>query len=695
MTTYATGNPLGSTAAKDLYDNAQNLDQGVNGTALTFEDRLGVERISWAGMESQFQTLIVGLGYLYIGDYAAGLTITARNQIFRQDGEYWLPKASTELPYILTGTWATDSAYFLSAGDAVLRSQLTGTLGGQYVGGGLTEVASWSAMTSLSSSLPGKYVQIADTGATYLLDATDTTTAESFPFVRVAADGGRWKLRISPMYDIQIFGAKLDGTTDDTAAWNLAENYSVVWPAKKSRVTGQVRRGANTTLRGAGRTQSMFLVGLDFDMLASSVVKCTGGETAAEIYDVGFQFVQADQSSRAAVTQYPWALEATAMPRFIFDRIRIENAYNGISCTGNSGGGVLGFLEIGALNKGLLLEGSSDFVHGGHWHFWPFGIVNLSTLFNSVYADQTTIAAEIGNNDGVNIDSISTFNCAAVLTTGASTALPIQIGKFQCDGNGSRLQALGGKVNIGLMYSSKLNTSAYASVYASGTAKVVIGGLYLSTTSPVPDINTFDQAVIQVNGGILQLANPDAQPVRVDGGVIALHGLRFEPGATNYTQPHAVQASGALQVVNCSWSAANANTGVAIQFVSDDAANMMVGNTLNGWTSGPPASNLLGCYKDNFTAANSEIVSGNFIGVRKTRILLVTADASGNYTGAHGIASAQLRVIGAQAIRMGASGEASIATIASIDGTNVSVTGGTASARLRIVIEYMTSLDSW
>lgn len=44
MTTYNTGNPVGSTDARDLYDNAQNFDTAINSTANTFTDRLGVVR---------------------------------------------------------------------------------------------------------------------------------------------------------------------------------------------------------------------------------------------------------------------------------------------------------------------------------------------------------------------------------------------------------------------------------------------------------------------------------------------------------------------------------------------------------------------------------------------------------------------------------------------------------------------------
>jgi hypothetical protein len=49
MTTYNTGNPIGSTDPKDLFDNAQNFDDAVNGPGLTWVDRLGVTRPTWQG----------------------------------------------------------------------------------------------------------------------------------------------------------------------------------------------------------------------------------------------------------------------------------------------------------------------------------------------------------------------------------------------------------------------------------------------------------------------------------------------------------------------------------------------------------------------------------------------------------------------------------------------------------------------
>lgn len=51
MTTYKTSNPIGSTAVKDLYDNAENLDVLVNSsTKNSITDRLGREILTWRGI---------------------------------------------------------------------------------------------------------------------------------------------------------------------------------------------------------------------------------------------------------------------------------------------------------------------------------------------------------------------------------------------------------------------------------------------------------------------------------------------------------------------------------------------------------------------------------------------------------------------------------------------------------------------
>ena len=50
--TYNTGNPLGSSDPRDLFDNAENFDVAINSSADTFEDRLGATRHTLAGYEN-------------------------------------------------------------------------------------------------------------------------------------------------------------------------------------------------------------------------------------------------------------------------------------------------------------------------------------------------------------------------------------------------------------------------------------------------------------------------------------------------------------------------------------------------------------------------------------------------------------------------------------------------------------------
>jgi|GEM_PF-3800347 len=122
--TFNTGNPVGSTDARDLYDNAQNLDKFANGPELEYEDRLGVPRKSLAGIRQQVTDALSRLGYQIKGDYAAGLLIENYGEVFRKDGEFYRAKAELTLPYPLNGDWAVDAPKFFSVGDAVLRQEL-------------------------------------------------------------------------------------------------------------------------------------------------------------------------------------------------------------------------------------------------------------------------------------------------------------------------------------------------------------------------------------------------------------------------------------------------------------------------------------------------------------------------------------------------------------------------------------------
>lgn len=124
---YNTGNPIGSTDPRDLSDNSENFDRFANGTAPAYEDRFGVSRKSFAGMEQDFDDFLLSSGYEFLGDYAAGIEVTAYNQIIRESGEFWRAAAGTTLPYTTTGAGMPEGGAFVSVGDAALRQELNGS----------------------------------------------------------------------------------------------------------------------------------------------------------------------------------------------------------------------------------------------------------------------------------------------------------------------------------------------------------------------------------------------------------------------------------------------------------------------------------------------------------------------------------------------------------------------------------------
>lgn len=128
MTTYNTQNPIGSTDPRDLYDNAENLDKAINTTTdETWNDRLGVERKTWFGIEQdaeqRFQEFLVEQGYQELGEYQAGIEITQLNQVVTVGDYLYRLSPSVNLPYTTSGDWQADSADFIQI-DFVTASQL-------------------------------------------------------------------------------------------------------------------------------------------------------------------------------------------------------------------------------------------------------------------------------------------------------------------------------------------------------------------------------------------------------------------------------------------------------------------------------------------------------------------------------------------------------------------------------------------
>jgi len=100
---FNTGNPIGSTDARDLSDNAQNFDEAINDrAATTWTDRLGVARKTVWGAFSEITykapvSYVIGLSFL----------TTDANKTVEEAGVVYAPLNSA-LPFTTSGTFSGD-----------------------------------------------------------------------------------------------------------------------------------------------------------------------------------------------------------------------------------------------------------------------------------------------------------------------------------------------------------------------------------------------------------------------------------------------------------------------------------------------------------------------------------------------------------------------------------------------------------
>lgn len=156
MTTYNTGNALGSTAAKDLYDNAQNMDYAMNAESPSWRDRFNKLRQSWAGMEMAANSNLLASGLTWVGDYATGLQLTARNQYFVKDGARYRIAPGAALPHTLTGAWATDQPNTVLIGDERLEVRVSSF--GAVGDGVVNDTAAWNECRDYVGAIGGRMV---------------------------------------------------------------------------------------------------------------------------------------------------------------------------------------------------------------------------------------------------------------------------------------------------------------------------------------------------------------------------------------------------------------------------------------------------------------------------------------------------------------------------------------------------------
>lgn len=125
--------------------------------------------------------------------------------------------------------------------------------GGQVVSSIAGLRALFKTSASKNAFVAGYYAAGDGGGGAYYLDAADTTSADNGGTVIVAADGARWKLKHQGEVTLKQFGAKGDGTTDDSAAWAAANTAAKLFAGAVRVTAGSYRIVTPGTLSGRVR----------------------------------------------------------------------------------------------------------------------------------------------------------------------------------------------------------------------------------------------------------------------------------------------------------------------------------------------------------------------------------------------------------------------------------------------------------
>ncbi|HEK1298300.1 TPA: hypothetical protein SMQ85_006353, partial [Pseudomonas aeruginosa] len=120
--------PLGSKDPRDLYDNAENFDAAMNDRVnTTWNDRFGVSRKTWFGVEQQVNDFLIGTAFepvplIYVD--GSELVVPSPSKLIQRDGNLYSVRLPANFPVTLSGNWAADELLLTVRSDQALRQQL-------------------------------------------------------------------------------------------------------------------------------------------------------------------------------------------------------------------------------------------------------------------------------------------------------------------------------------------------------------------------------------------------------------------------------------------------------------------------------------------------------------------------------------------------------------------------------------------
>lgn len=306
MATQPTNIPVPSESPGDLKFNAGKIDEFVTSMGWTYTDRFGVEHYTIEGMRWLAQQAIAAFGYITLDSFEDGNTLTLPNQVLRLESTGESYRWDGAFPKVVPPNSTPESSggvgpgKWLSVGDATLRGDLASGGKAGLVGykdttvkdtldslnenkdvltakTGFDKVGRFLNISELRSQAPsstGQIVYVASSGSashaeTHLgggfFESVDNVQAwpdDGGIVIKPATGTLVWRRINFTAYDMQFWGVKPDGLTDNAAAITKATNYAranrliLEAPAGSIYTSKTVPIYDNMGIRGQGKAES-------------------------------------------------------------------------------------------------------------------------------------------------------------------------------------------------------------------------------------------------------------------------------------------------------------------------------------------------------------------------------------------------------------------------------------------------------